>query len=93
MRVSEVFRRGINVTLEIVRNNETIEVPSTVAYGLPPNVMGLSFGELTSEKRALLTRWIEQAVPTLRRTTPSLETPAHDHVGVSSNVGDTKKPQ
>jgi len=92
VRAQEIFRRGMSVHLELIRNNETIQVASTVAYGLPPNVMGLSFGDLTPDQRSILSRWIEQAVPSLRRSTQP-EPPAPDQVIVSSASADSKKSQ
>ena len=74
VRVTEVFARGTLVDLEIIRNGETLRIPATVAYGLPPNVMGLSFGDMNTEQRTILERWIEQAIPSLRRSLPERET-------------------
>lgn len=74
MRVTEVFARGTAVDLEIVRNGGILRIPATVAYGLPPNVMGLSFGDMNTEQRTILERWIEQAIPSLRRSLPERET-------------------
>jgi hypothetical protein len=73
VRVTEVFARGTLIDLEIVRNDETLQIPATVAYGLPPNVMGLSFGDMATEQRAILGRWLEQAIPSLRRSAPERE--------------------
>lgn len=67
VRVPEIFARGTKVHLEITKNAERLEISATVAYGLPPNVMGLCFGEMTAQQRTVLSGWIEQAIPTLRR--------------------------
>lgn len=89
MRVPEIFPRGTLIQLEIIKNGESIRVPATVAYGLPPNVMGLCFGDLAPEQRAVLMRWIEQAIPTLRR--PALEKEKVDFAPEPFQVGTETK--
>ena len=73
VRVPELFERGSQIQLEIIKNMDCLQISVTVAYSLAPNVMGLSFGEMTTEQRAILNRWIEQAIPTLRRVVQEKE--------------------
>jgi len=81
VRVQEVFARGTAVELEITKNGESLKTAATVAYGLPPNVMGLSFADMSASHGAILRNWIAQAIPTLRRgiadttVTPSPQEP------------------
>ena len=67
MRVEEVFARGTAVELEITKNDESLRTAATVVYGLPPNVMGLSFAEMSASHKAILRNWIANAIPALRR--------------------------
>lgn len=67
VRVQEVFARGTAVELEITKNDESLKTEATVAYALPPNVMGLSFAEMNASHKAILRNWITHAIPTLRR--------------------------
>ena len=67
VRVEEVFPRGTVVELEITKNGESLKTTATVAYGLPPNVMGLSFAQMNASHKAILDNWLDQAIPTLRR--------------------------
>lgn len=67
VRAEEVFARGTKIELEIVKENVTLQVQATVAFGVPPNVMGLTFGEMDEEKSQILARWIENAVPRMSR--------------------------
>jgi PilZ domain len=63
VRATEVYPRGTKIELEIVKEGESLNAPATVAFGLPPNVMGLTFGEMSEKNRAILARWIENAIP------------------------------
>ena len=74
MRVQELFARGTVVDLEITRNDERLHTAATVAYSLPPNVMGLSFGDMSAAQKLILSNWIAQAIPALRRSTMERET-------------------
>lgn len=70
VRAEELFVRGTIVELEITKSTESLSVSATVAYGLPPNVMGLSFNDMDTNQRAVLSNWLAKAIPTLRRSAP-----------------------
>lgn len=53
--------------IEIVKEGVSLQAEVTVAFGVPPNVMGLTFAEMNKEKREILARWIENAVPRMSR--------------------------
>jgi hypothetical protein len=92
VRVAELFSRGIHVELELVKEGESIRIPATVAYALPPNVMGLSFGEIADGQQRILARWIEQAIPTLRRLSTEKQSPSSQQVAVPLSSAQTKEP-
>lgn len=73
VRAQELFERGTTVQLEITKDGESLRVAATVAYGLPPNIMGLSFKEMDASQRSVLLNWIDKAIPTLRRSIPEEE--------------------
>lgn len=67
VRSTEIFPRGTRIVLEIVKESVALSTPATVAFGLPPNVMGLTFGEMSPENRTMLERWLENAIPKMSR--------------------------
>jgi len=67
VRSTEIFLRGTKIALEIVKDGIAMSTPAIVAFGLPPNVMGLTFGELSPENRTILGRWLQNAIPKMSR--------------------------
>jgi PilZ domain len=67
VRSTEIFARGTKIELEIVKEGTSLNTPATVAFGLSPNVMGLTFGEMSDENRGVLIRWLEEAIPKMSR--------------------------
>lgn len=78
VRAQELFARGTAVELEITNNSESFRAAALVVYGLPPNVMGLSFTDVSAAQKSVLASWIARAIPTLHRSTAERELPFSD---------------
>ncbi len=65
----EPFSRGTQILLEITKNGISLATRATVAYSLKDQAMGLAFLETPPDQLSILTGWLKDAIPTMRRNT------------------------
>lgn len=57
------FSPGTQVLLEITKGEVSLLTNATVIYNLKDQLMGLCFGEMAPEQKAILASWISAASP------------------------------
>ena len=57
------FSPGTQVLLEITKGEVSLVANATVIYNLKDQLMGLCFGEMALEQKAILASWISAASP------------------------------
>ena len=59
------FSPGTQVLLEITKGDVSLVTHATVIYNLKDQLMGLCFGEMAAQQKAILASWISAASPQL----------------------------